>query len=125
MSELIAHSKLEQWTRVCAVEDVPRRGGRSVRCGGVDVALFRLSHDAIVAVEDRCPHKGGTLSEGIVCDHTVICPLHGWRIDLVRCEATDPDKGCVRRFGVDVRNGEVFVNLAGLDTPLPEPLEHI
>ncbi len=122
MSRMIAKSKIEQWTRACAVEDLPRRGGRAVRCSEVDIALFRLSHDAIAAVEDRCPHKGGKLSEGIVCDHTVICPLHGWRIDLIRGEATEPDKGCVRRFGVDVRNGEVFVNLAGQDTPLAAPL---
>ena len=122
MSELITDSKLEEWIRVCAVDDLPPRGGRRVRCGEVDVALFRLSHDAIVAVEDRCPHKGGKLSEGIVSDHTVICPLHGWHIDLLRGEATGPDKGCVRRFGVDVRNGEVFLNLAGQDTPLPAPL---
>jgi len=122
MSELIANSKLEQWSRVCTVDDLSRGSGRSVRFGTLDLALFRLSHDAIVAVENRCPHNGGKLSEGIVCDHTVICPLHNWRIDLLRGEAVEPDSGCVRRFPVDVRDGEVFVDLSGLDTPLPATL---
>lgn len=122
MSDMTTKPKKEQWTRVCTVDELPHRGGRAVRIGAVDVALFRLTHDAIVAVEDRCPHKGGKLSEGIVSDHTVICPLHNWRIDLLRGEAMDPDEGCVRRFPVDVRNGEVYVNLAGRDAPLAEPL---
>jgi len=122
MSELNTEASLDNWTRVCSVEDLAPRSGRSVRCGEIDIALFRLSHDAIAAVEDRCPHKGGKLSEGIVSDHTVICPLHNWRIDLLRGEAADPDKGCVRRFPVDIRDGEIYLNLADKDAPLPEPL---
>lgn len=121
-SELVVNTKCEDWARVCLVEDVPTRGARSVVCGDMDIAIFRLSHDAIVAVEDRCPHKGGKLSEGIVSDHTVTCPLHNWRIDLVRGEAIEADVGCVRRFPVAVRDGEVRVNLAGMGAPLPEPL---
>ena len=122
MSGPMVDLNLEEWIRVCAINDLPHRGGRAVRIGATDVALFCLSHGAIVAVEDRCPHKGGKLSEGIVCDHTVVCPLHGWRIDLLRGEATDPDAGCVRRFPVDVRNGGVFVSVAGRNAPLPAPL---
>ena len=57
MSELIVNSKLEQWSRVCTVDDLIRGSGRSVRFGTLDLALFRLSHDAIVAVENRCPHN--------------------------------------------------------------------
>jgi len=122
MPELTVNSERDLWTRVCTIDDLPARGGRSIRCGQIDIALFRLSHDAIAAIEDRCPHKDGKLSEGIVSDHTVTCPLHNWRIDLIRGEATEPDKGCVRRFPVEVRNGEIFLDLSAQDAPIPTPL---
>lgn len=103
-----------EWQIICRVEDIPSSGGRVVHVGATEISLFRLRHGAILAVENRCPHKGGKLSEGIVADHTVICPLHGWRIDLVTGEAVRPDKGCVRRFAVDVREGEVRIFVPSL-----------
>jgi nitrite reductase (NADH) small subunit len=62
-------------------------------------------------VLDRCPHKGGPLSQGIVYGHRVACPLHGWSIELGNGEAVAPDIGCTRSFGVVVEHGIVFVAL--------------
>lgn len=106
-----------QWTRVCHVSDIPSRGGRVAKVGETELAIFRLSHGAILAVENRCPHRNGKLSEGIVADHTVICPLHGWRINLVSGEAVTPDKGCVVKFPVEIREGAVYLDI----TPKLDP----
>src|SRR5439155_15461214 len=55
------------WTDICAVDDVPVLGSRVVRrASGGDIAIFRNSKDRIFALLDRCPHKGGPLSQGIV-----------------------------------------------------------
>ncbi len=104
-----------QWTRVCNVKDIPVRGGRPVRIGELEVAIFRTSHEGILAVENRCPHKGGKLSEGIVTGLEVVCPLHNWKVNLVTGSVVAPDRGCVRRLPVNVRLGQVYIS------PLPEP----
>ncbi len=102
------------WLDVCALEDIPRQGARVVATTARgDVALFRALDNAIFALEDRCPHKGGPLSQGIVHGHAVTCPLHSWVIDLESGEAAAPDVGCVRRIPVKVEDGRVLLALRG------------
>ena len=104
---------MKDWIKVCRLEDVPRGMGRTVRAGELEIALFRLSDDAVRAVENRCPHKGGPLAEGIVSGHAVICPLHSQRVDLDTGEVLPPDSGCVRTFEVRVQGGDVLLRLGG------------
>jgi nitrite reductase (NADH) small subunit len=113
----LAPTTTTSWIRVCNVGDIPLRGGRPAKVGDLEIALFRTSHEGILAVENRCPHKGGKLSEGIVTGHEVVCPLHNWKVNLVTGSAVAPDRGCVRRLPVTVRLGQVFVS------PLAEPAE--
>jgi nitrite reductase (NADH) small subunit len=102
------------WLDVCALEDIPRQGSRVVAIAvHGDVALFRTLDNAVFALEDRCPHKGGPLSQGIVHGHAVTCPLHNWVIDLESGEAAAPDVGCVRRILVKARDGRVLLALRG------------
>ena len=104
------------WTAVCRVDDIPRRGARRVaREGAVAVAVFRTSDDRVFALLDRCPHKGGPLSQGIVSGDTVTCPLHGWNIALGSGQACAPDVGCARRYPVQLRDGAVWLSLAALE----------
>lgn len=103
---------MNNWTKVVAVEDVPRLGARIIRTDTMDIALFRTASDDIFALKDHCPHKGGPLSQGIVHDKTVTCPLHNWKIDLASGEAQAPDQGCSHRFPVKVENGVIYIQLA-------------
>src|SRR5262245_48910656 len=102
---------MSSWVRVCQVSDIGARGARRVRALGIDIAVFRTSHGAILAVEDKCPHKGGPLSEGIVSDACVTCPLHGWTVSLVTGGALAPDRGRTRTIPTLVDDGEVFVHV--------------
>ena len=70
------------WIDIGSVSDIPRRGARVVKAPGGDIAVFRTGNDEIYALRDRCPHAGGPLSNGIVHDRRVTCPLHGQVIDL-------------------------------------------
>jgi nitrite reductase (NADH) small subunit len=100
------------WTHVCNVSDIPRLGSRVLERADGNVALFRTAEDKVFALLDRCPHKDGALSQGIVHGETVTCPLHGWNIALESGAARAPDEGCARRFPVKVDGDAVFVGLA-------------
>ncbi len=98
---------------------------RVARDQGLDVAVFRNDAGEVFALLDRCPHKGGPLSQGIVFGTRVACPLHNWTIDLCDGQAQSPDEGCTPRFEVKVEAGVVFLNadeLLGHATDLTRPV---
>jgi nitrite reductase (NADH) small subunit len=101
-----------QWTRICTLEEIPRLGARVIRrADGPNVAVFRTATDKVFALADRCPHRGGPLSQGIVFGERVACPLHSTCVDLHTGCAVAPDKGEVPVFGVHVENGDIYVAL--------------
>ena len=109
---------MSDWKVICRVDDIPRLGARKVtRKSGGDIAVFRTADDRVFALLDRCPHKGGPLSQGIVFGDSVACPLHNWTIGLVDGCAAAPDVGCAQRFSVRVDDGAVALDLAELRQP--------
>ena len=99
------------WTAICRVDDIPALGSRRVaRAQGLPVALFRTSADRVFALLDRCPHKGGPLSQGIVFGESVACPLHNWTIGFTDGAARAPDEGCTPTFACKVDDGQVFLD---------------
>ena len=108
---------MNDWKPICRVEDIPQLGARNVRRdAGADVAIFRTADDKVFALLDRCPHKGGPLSQGIVFGHSVACPLHNWTIGLEDGRANAPDEGCGIRFEVKVESGQVYLDERELET---------
>jgi nitrite reductase (NADH) small subunit len=109
--------KSNDWTVICRVEDIPVLGSRRVaRERGVDVAVFRNSENQVFALLDRCPHKGGPLSQGIVFGTSVACPLHNWTIGLDDGCAKAPDEGCTPRFACKIDAGRVMLDPVELAT---------
>ena len=103
---------MEDWTRICRVDDIPRLGARVLRrVGQPNVAVFRTASDRLFALLDRCPHRGGPLSQGIVYGERVACPLHNTAVELGSGNAVAPDKGCVKSFAVKVTDGNVYLDL--------------
>src|SRR5215472_5280743 len=96
------------WIDIGKLEDIPVRGARVVKTARGCIAVFRTAENEAYAIDDRCPHKGGPLSQGIVHGHAVTCPLHNWVIDLPTGEAVAPDRGCVRRIAVRVASGRIL-----------------
>jgi nitrite reductase (NADH) small subunit len=116
-SDTSADNTVRDWVRICTVADIPPLGARRVaREGKVDVAVFRSASDRIFALLDRCPHKGGPLSQGIVFGEHVACPLHNWAIGLADGQARAPDHGCTTRFVVKVEGEAVFLDRHELAT---------
>jgi nitrite reductase (NADH) small subunit len=107
---------MSNWKAICSVDQIPPLGARRVaREHGLDVAIFRTSQDEIFALLDRCPHRGGVLSQGIVFGQHVACPMHNWTIGLADGQARAPDEGCTPRFDVKVERGMVFLDAAQLE----------
>ncbi|MGM0900927.1 MAG: nitrite reductase small subunit NirD [Bacillota bacterium] len=93
------------------VADLPEKLGKTVKVGTKEIAVFRLENGQIRAIENRCPHKGGVLAEGIVSGEYVFCPMHDWKISVVDGKVQDPDVGCVQSFPIEIKNEQVFILL--------------
>ncbi|WP_374566150.1 nitrite reductase small subunit NirD [Ideonella sp.] len=113
------------WKTICKVDDIPVLGSRRVtRPQGPAVAIFRNEQNEVFALLDRCPHKGGPLSQGIVFGKSVACPLHNWTIGLCDGVAAAPDEGCTPKFAVNVVDSMVQLDerelaTLGIDLPVP------
>lgn len=97
------------WSRVGTLDDIPRLGSRVVQTHGEDIAVFRTADDRVFAMFDRCPHKQGRLSQGIVHGTSVTCPLHNWVIGLDDGIAKEPDEGCVRIVKVELQERDIML----------------
>lgn len=103
-----------QWLDIGWLEEIPVRGSRTVKvAGGDDIAIFRTGANEVFALLDRCPHKHGRLSQGIVHGGAVACPLHNWRISLSTGEALGEDRGCTPTVPAKVSGGRVLICRAG------------
>ena len=99
------------WLDICALDEINTLGSRIVAGPKGDIAIFRTSDDEVFALDDRCPHKGGPLSQGLIYGKRVACPLHNWQIDLENGEALAPDIGCAHHHLARVENGRVMLAL--------------
>jgi nitrite reductase (NADH) small subunit len=99
------------WLKVGSIDDVPVRGARVVKSPFGCIAVFRTAADEVFAIDDKCPHKGGPLSQGIVHGQSVTCPLHNWVISLKTGEAQGADSGRVKTIPAKLENGGVWLCL--------------
>lgn len=99
---------------IAALDDIPPQGARVVRTLHGCVAVFRTADDRVFALDDRCPHKGGPLSEGIVHGTQVTCPLHNWVFDMATGQAQGADRGQVVTHPVRVEGGRIWLDARAL-----------
>ena len=102
---------MSNWIDIGALNDIPRQGARVVKTQSGCVAVFRTLNDDVFALEDRCPHKNGPLSEGIVHGNKVTCPLHNWVFDMNTGEAQGNDEGSVPTYPAKVENGRIMLDI--------------
>ncbi len=105
---------MSHWIDIAALTDIPPRGARVVKTRHGCVAIFRTHDDRVFALDDACPHKNGALSEGLVHDASVTCPLHGWVIDLKTGLAKGADEGEVKTYALKLENGRILLDATHL-----------
>jgi len=111
MSSATVSADLTGFHQICALEAIPPLGARVVATEAGEIAVFRGDQDQLFALLDRCPHKAGPLSQGIVHGTSVTCPLHAWKIELATGCAQAPDEGCTVRFPVQLVEGLVYLSI--------------
>jgi nitrite reductase (NADH) small subunit len=77
--------------------------------GGEEIAVFHTLEGRFYALVNKCPHKAGPLSQGIVHGHVVTCPLHNWNISLKTGEAMGEDRGCVPTIPLRIDAGRIYL----------------
>ena len=102
------------WIEIGALDDIPRQGARVLKTGIGCIAVFRTANDEVFALNDKCPHKGGPLSQGIVHGTSVTCPLHNWVFSLDTGAAMGADQGQVTTHRIRVEQGRIFIAGAAL-----------
>jgi nitrite reductase (NADH) small subunit len=104
-----------RWVDIGPLEAIPVRGARLVRTPAGCVAVFRTAENEAFAIDDACPHKAGPLSQGIVHDKAVTCPLHNWVISLETGSAQGADQGQVRTYALKIEAGRILLDVSVLD----------
>jgi nitrite reductase (NADH) small subunit len=104
----------DTWLDIGSIEEIPVRGARVVKTPRGCIAVFRVAEGDLFALDDRCPHRGGPLSNGIVHGRNVTCPLHNMVIGLEDGLAQGADTGSVRRHHVRVEAGRILLEAAAL-----------
>ena len=89
---------------------IPEGQGRCYVVGVEEIAVFRQRDGRLFATQNRCPHRQGPLSEGVMGGGKVICPLHSHRFDLKDGAGSEPGE-CVRVYAVKVVDGEIVIGL--------------
>jgi nitrite reductase (NADH) small subunit len=111
-----------RWVRIATLDSIPPREGRPVQIGDRELALFNLG-DRVLATDNRCPHKGGPLCDGIVTGSSVVCPLHAWKVNLADGRVERPAGAadhCVSTYPVRVENGIIVIGLPAESAAAPE-----
>jgi nitrite reductase (NADH) small subunit len=102
------------WVRITSTGNIPPREGRTVVVGDRELALFNLG-DRFLAVDNRCPHQGGPLCDGIVTGSSVVCPLHAWKVNLQTGAVERPvvasESHCVETYTTRLEGEVVLVHL--------------
>lgn len=106
---------MSDWIEVGSLNDIPKLGARVVKRTEGDIAVFRTADDQVFALRDKCPHKGGQLSQGIIHGNRVACPLHDWKIGLDTGVAVAPDEGCAASFPVKMDGEKIMLSLTPVE----------
>jgi nitrite reductase (NADH) small subunit len=104
---------MNNWIEIGHINEIPQLGSRVVKTNSGKIAIFRNSDDEVFALGDRCPHKGGPLSEGMISGRTVTCPLHNWKLQLDTGMAIAPDEGCTNTYPIRIEKDIIYLQLAG------------
>jgi nitrite reductase (NADH) small subunit len=107
MAETLTTSNCINLGRAAAI---PWGQGRCYIVGGREIAVFRQRDGRLFASENRCPHRQGPLSEGLVGDGRVICPLHAHQFNLATGTGSEKAE-CVKTFAVEESEGNLMLNV--------------
>ena len=102
------------WIDIGTLDDIPLRGSRIVKTVAGCVAVFRTAETEVFATSNKCAHQGGPLSEGIVHNRQITCPLHNWIFSLETGEAQGADQGQITTYPVKIEKGRLLLDMGAV-----------
>ncbi|EDY16574.1 Rieske (2Fe-2S) domain protein [Chthoniobacter flavus Ellin428] len=93
-----------------SIENIALGHGRCYLVGDEEIAVFRQRSGHLFAIQNRCPHRNGTLSEGVIGAGKVICPLHSHKFDLASGAGSEADE-CVKVYTVRELDGDIVLTV--------------
>ena len=109
--EAVVREIRERQANLGSLSQIPPGEGRNFRIGMLRIAVFHARQGAVYASQAACPHRLGPLADGLLGGNTVVCPLHGWKFDLVTGRTTNGECG-LSTYPVTVSaSGEIVVSL--------------
>ena len=96
--------------QVAKITDIPEGVGKAFTLEGTRVAVFNIE-GKFLAMDDTCPHKGGSLAEGFTDGTQVTCPWHGWVYDITdgQCQS-NPNAKC-QTYKVTLDGDQITVEM--------------
>ncbi|MEK6839504.1 MAG: nitrite reductase small subunit NirD [Nanoarchaeota archaeon] len=101
---------MSEEVRIASVDDVPEGGGMTAEVGGRMIALFNIGGE-IYAIENTCPHQGGSLADGFIDGTTITCPNHDWKFDLETGQGIMPPSPGVKAYPVEIRDNDIYIEV--------------
>jgi len=108
---------VNQLVRAASLSELRAAGRLVVGAGGHTLCLF-ADEDSVHAVDNRCPHMGFPLHRGTVADGILTCHWHHARFDLCSGGTFDQWADDLRRFPVEIRGDDVYVDLSARVDPV-------
>jgi nitrite reductase/ring-hydroxylating ferredoxin subunit len=100
----------EAWYDLGPAADFPDEKPRGRMIEGLRLCTGRAG-DGFFAIDDTCPHAGGSLTEGLIDGDRVICPLHAWAFETESGHCVDDPRCSVRAYPTRVERGIVQVRI--------------
>ena len=99
------------FVKVASVQEVPPGKAKQAKIGSKTLALFNVN-GTVYAIDDTCPHRGASLSEGELEGHEVVCPWHAAAFDVTTgAHLCPPARSDVASYKVQVGGDEIQVDL--------------
>ena len=98
------------WKKLLDCPNLLPQSGQVVMMDEKPVALFNIDGE-FIAMDNKCPHRGGSLGDGEIEGDIVTCPWHGWQFNCRTGKAVENDAIIVRTYDIENRSEGIFIKV--------------
>lgn len=115
------------YVKVAEISEIPKGAKKKVVVGSIEILLCNIDGE-VYAIDDKCPHMGGSLSKGNLDGHIITCPKHGSKFNVKTGKNEDGAKLLIMKVkvqdtktrSVKIDGNDVFVSIKEFDNKRSE-----